>query len=74
MIFFGKSCKGYDIFYVDPGTCDKMNCKVCGSDMVGKRSNGPTGMAEAMAQKGHSHDRFVCPHSGKDWHVEVLRT
>jgi len=50
-----------------------MDCRVCGAGMDAARGlTGPTGFAEAMARRGHLHDRFTCPNSGEPWHREAL--
>jgi len=52
---------------------DKMYCKVWGALCNIDRSlHGPTGFAESMAKRGHWHDRFTCPHTGKPWHNKAL--
>ena len=65
--------KGYDLFYTEPDEVESMYCKVCGSPCDVERSlHGPTGWASAMAQRGIWHDRFICPHAGKEWHARAL--
>ena len=50
-----------------------MHCKVCGTLCNVDRSLcGPAGFAESMARRGHWHDRFVFPHTGKSWHDQAL--
>jgi hypothetical protein len=65
---------GYDVFYTEPDTVDEMYCKVCATLCDVKRSVfGPTGFAESMAKRGYWHDRLICPHSGKSWHIKALQ-
>lgn len=65
---------GIDIFFADPGECDSKNCVACGGLMSVQRDcTGPTGWAEAMANRVHPHDTFSCPHHDKDWHKKLVR-
>ena len=67
------SYKGYDVFYTDPDAEEEMFCKVCNTRCNVERSlTGPTGWLESMAGRGHWHDRFSCPYSGKPWHDKAL--
>jgi hypothetical protein len=64
---------GWDLFTPPPGEAERMDCRVCGAGMDAARGlTGPTGFAEAMARRGHLHDRFTCPNSGEPWHREAL--
>ena len=52
---------------------EKFYCGVCGDLMDAKFGiDGPTGSAEAMAGKGHLHDRYMCPNRDEDWHEQVV--
>lgn len=63
---------GIDAFSPDPGTETAMFCRACGANMdVTRNVTGPTGMAEAMAGKGHAHDSFTCPNVGAKWHWDI---
>lgn len=65
---------GWDLFTPSPGEVERMNCCVCGAGMDVERGlTGPTHFAEAMAQRGHKHDRFTCPNSGEPWHRDALK-
>lgn len=67
------SMKNYDVFYTEPNTVDEMFCKVCGTRCEVERGLfGPTSWAEAQAEGGHWHDRFICPHSCKPWHETAV--
>lgn len=57
-----------------PGELERMDCHVCGAACeITRDVFGPTGFAEAMAKRGHWHDRVDCPHSGRVWHNSVYR-
>lgn len=64
---------GYDVIMTAPGLYVEHKCIVC-SELMDKKSNvdGPTGWAEAMAQRSHLHDVYTCPHAGKDWHNQCI--
>lgn len=65
--------KGYELFMLDPGSVEEMECKVCGSVCDVKRGvNGPTSFGEAMGKGFHFHDRFDCPHREEGWHKQAL--
>jgi hypothetical protein len=67
------SRKGYDVFFTKPDEQEAMYCKVCNTLCQVERSlTGPTGYIEAMGGRGHWHDQFTCPNSGKPWHEQAL--
>jgi len=64
---------GYDIFFPDPGTNEKMYCNVCGSECNAERNKeGPTSSTQAMFGGKRKHDCFVCPHTGESWHDNAI--
>lgn len=71
----GYMCKtGYDCFFANPGKETEMKCKVCGTIcIVTKDMFGPTSWASALGKKYSKHDRFKCPHIGKEWHKKALK-
>ena len=63
---------GVEIFFVEPGTVQEMNCRVCGRHcQVRRDAYGPTSLAMAMAKKKKKHDVFTCPHAGQEWHEQA---
>lgn len=65
--------KGYDSFFPDPGTVDKIECKVCGAVCkITRNVDGATGYAESVSGGTHLHDYFTCPYSDEDWHSQAL--
>ncbi len=65
--------KGYDYITTEPNAAAHMDSPVCGQRMYVNRGRyGPTCYAEAMARKGHTHDRFTCPDGEERWHAEAL--
>jgi hypothetical protein len=63
---------GWEAFSPEPGTKDKMYCRVCNMEMNVKRDvNGPTSSMEAMGQRKHLHDSFTCGHAEEDWHIQA---
>lgn len=55
-----------------PGELTRVDCHVCGATCAITRDVfGPTGFAEAMAKRGHWHDRVDCPNAGLDWHDRI---
>jgi hypothetical protein len=65
--------KGYSYFVTDPGTEDKVECRVCGTVCDVRRDvYGPTSWATALASDLKDHDAFVCPHADEDWHDQAL--
>jgi hypothetical protein len=64
---------GWDYFTPDPGSTDKMFCKVCETEMLVRRNvDKPTAMAEAQTNKTRLHDVFYCKFSSEDWHLQTL--
>lgn len=65
--------KGYDVFFVEPGSVTSMRCAVCGRALMAERDHvGPTSTAEAMSGHKRQHDLFLCPHTEEPWHREAL--
>jgi len=63
----------YERFYRDPGTTQKMNCRVCGTICVVERDvYGPANFGMAMAKVKDLYDVFTCPHTSKEWHEKAL--
>lgn len=66
--------KGIDTFDHRPGEIKMMWCRACGSVCEVERNKvGPTGLAEAMGQRGHLHDHFYCANSGAAWHDQAVQ-
>lgn len=65
--------KGIDSFDYKPGEVNVMWCQACGAVCeVDRNVMGPTGYAEAMGRRGHLHDYFYCPNSGRPWHDQAV--
>jgi hypothetical protein len=66
--------KNFEIFQTAPDTVEEMFCRVCDTRCNVERSIiDSTCFVEAMAKRGHWHDRFECPHIGKQWHEQALK-
>lgn len=65
---------GYDILFSKPDELLVQHCPTCGDEMdVERGSVGPTGWCEAMAGRGHRHDKFCCPNAQLAWHAQAVR-
>jgi hypothetical protein len=50
-----------------------LKCKICGALFEVRRNvDGPTCFAEAMAQRHHLHDEFICPNARLEEHHTAL--
>lgn len=65
---------GFDYFTPKPGTATSLNCMACNQVMdverdvevnIGNSFIGPSG-------KTRQADKFTCPHSGSEWHDQVI--
>lgn len=65
---------GYDVLTPNPGEHESLDCPTCGTKMnVNRHIEGATGFAEAMSNKSHAHDQFICPHARQPWHAQAIR-
>lgn len=65
---------GLDYLTTAPGECENMFCPICTQVMKAQRDcTGPTGWAEAIAQRGHPHDTFTCVNYAEDWHQQLVK-
>ena len=47
-------------------------CRACNTKLVGKKSNGATSFAEAMAKREHKHWAYYCENSKKKEHGAII--
>lgn len=65
--------KGYDVFFVTPGSTASMTCVVCGRTLAPERDQvGPMSMADAVGNYKRPHDLFQCPSADDPWHRQAL--
>lgn len=65
--------KGFDYFVGEANSGEERECLVCGAECRASRNvDGPTGFISAMSKRSTRHDRFVCPHTGEEWHQKAL--
>ena len=57
----------------NPGQYDEVACGICGDKMNSKFYKGVGGFAAAMAGHTKDHDRWTCPNSKLDWHVQAKK-
>lgn len=58
--------------FSEPGGEDR-NCLICDALMnVERNCYGPTSWAGSMAGIKKKHDRFTCPNSKEDWHIQLV--
>jgi hypothetical protein len=67
-----------DYFYYEPGQYQEVRCKTCNSICDAERNReGATFISYAAQLSGfksnNTHDRFICPHALKRWHVDATR-
>jgi len=53
---------GWDYFTPEPGSTDKMLCKVCATEMLVRRN----------VEKPKLHDAFYCKLASENWHLQAL--
>jgi len=64
---------GWDYFAPSVGTCDTVDCLVCGARCsVVRNLEGPTSSVAAMMGTVRRHDKFFCGSAGQPWHNQVL--
>jgi len=62
-----------DVFMPDPGTHEKVECGVCGTEMNVRRDiQGPTSYVMVIGGSSRKHDFFSCPHREEKWHKQVV--
>jgi hypothetical protein len=64
---------GIDCFEPNAGTVENAICKACGRLMEIERDLPAVGgFAAAMSGSNRKRDRFTCPDSEHDWHLQVV--
>jgi hypothetical protein len=65
---------GYGYWFFPSQAVGQFTCTVCGTACkVSRDVDGPTSWAEAMAEKHHIHDSFVCTKADEPWHQHAVQ-
>jgi hypothetical protein len=63
-----------DHYFPDPGTCDAVDCGICGTPMfLTKDHYGPTSWTMAMGGSKRKYDSFECSYYKEFWHKQVKK-